>query len=95
MDRQNVVPLRIASDLAARRVIALELPEFLVRALENRVVEANADTSCDDPVTLNDYIEYELAKLISISEVAEMEIVHPGFADAVQAWVASMREQAN
>lgn len=88
----NVVPLRPALELRVYRTVVLELPQFLVLALERRVSEANEDPSSEEMVTLNDYIEYELGKLISIVEMAEIEMTVPGFTEAVSAWVEDMRQ---
>jgi hypothetical protein len=75
------------SDLQARRVVQFELPEFLVYALERRVLEANENISQEEAATLNDYVESELANLITLRDIAEMEITAPGFRMAVQNWL--------
>jgi hypothetical protein len=74
-------------NLRARRVLPLELPEFLIYALEQRVAEANVGTSAEDTSTLNHYIESELVNLITVRDVAELEIDAPGFGAAVQQWL--------
>jgi len=74
-------------DLRARRVIRIELPEFLIYALEQRVLEANAGVSPGELSTIDDYIESELANLISVRDVAELELAAPGFGAAVQHWL--------
>jgi hypothetical protein len=56
--------------LLSRRTIAVELPEFLLRALECRVTEANADASPDEQITLEHVVEIELAGCLSLAEVA-------------------------
>ncbi len=71
----------------ARRVVPLELPEFLLYALEQRVSEANSGASAEDTSTLNHYIESELVNLITVRDVAELEIGAPGFGAAVQKWL--------
>jgi hypothetical protein len=73
--------------LFARRVLPLELPEFLIYALEQRVAEANMGTSDEDTSTLNHYIESELVNLITLRDVAELEVGAPGFGAAVQQWL--------
>src|SRR4051812_16874930 len=77
-------------DLQARRVLAVELPEFLIYALEQRVLEANADASPEDVSTLDYYIEAELSNLITVRDVAELEAAVPGFAAAVQHWLGEI-----
>jgi hypothetical protein len=65
------------------------LPEFLIFALEQRVSEANADASESEVVSIGEYVEAELANLITLRDVAELEIVSPGFTSAVHAWLKS------
>jgi hypothetical protein len=67
--------------------VAVELPEFLICALEQRVVEANAGALSEEVSTLNQYIESELANLITVRDVAELEANVPGFGAAVQHWL--------
>ena len=86
-----VVPGRFRRDLAARRSVVLELPDFLLYALDARVSEANAGEPPEDRVTLNDYIEAELVNLITLRDVAELDLSAPGFAEAVQSWLSNMR----
>jgi hypothetical protein len=79
--------LRFRPDLRARRVIALELPEFLVYALEQRVAEANEGCPAEEMATLNEYVESELVNLITLRDIAELDIATPGFAAAVSDWL--------
>lgn len=81
-----------ARDLRSRRVVPLELPEFLIYALEHRVAEANAGATADETSTLDHYIESELVNLITIRDVAELEITAPGFGAAVQHWLDDIRD---
>jgi hypothetical protein len=71
--------------------LRLELPEFVLCALEARVAEANADLPTADQCTVDEYIESELVNLITVRDVAELEMRHPGFAEAVQDWLAALR----
>jgi len=80
------------SDLSMRRLVQLELPEFLIRALERRVAEANEDAPIAEHATLNDYVESELVNIITLRDVAELEIEIPGFGAAVQLWLQELRE---
>src|SRR5436190_22409455 len=75
------------SDLRARRIVQFELPEFLIYALEQRVLEANENISQAEVATLNDYVESELVNLITLRDIAEMEVAAPGFRLAVQNWL--------
>lgn len=79
--------LSFSRDLKTRRTVPLELPEFLIYALEQRVAEANIGMAIEDTSTLNHYIESELVNLITVRDVAELEISAPGFGAAVQQWL--------
>ena len=74
-------------DLRSRRIMQLELPEFLIYALEQRVAEANVGATDEEFSTLNNYIETELVNLVTVRDVAELEITAPGFGAAVQDWL--------
>ncbi|MBV9188833.1 MAG: hypothetical protein JO093_24720, partial [Acidobacteria bacterium] len=65
---------------------------FLLCALEARVAEANVDVTPPEHATLDHYIESELVNLVTLRDVAELEMYIPGFAQAVQEWIADMRE---
>jgi len=73
--------------LTGKRAITLELPEFLLRALEVQVEEANADGSADDHVTVEHLVEFTLAEGLSVADVALLENRIPGISDAVSRWV--------
>ncbi len=72
--------------LNSRRAITVELPEFLLQALEVRVAEANIGSEHDD-VTLDHLLELELAERLSIGEVAFLEQKVPGIGAAVSMWL--------
>jgi len=74
-------------DLLSRRVVSFELPEFLIRALECRVAEANDGASTAEKVTLEHLVEVELAGCISLAEVAHLEGSLPGIGAAVSKWL--------
>jgi hypothetical protein len=74
-------------NLQARRAISVKLPEFLIYALEQRVMEANDGASSEEASTLNHFIESELANLITVRDVAELEATTPGFGAAIQHWL--------
>ena len=79
-------------DLRSRRRVPLELPEFLIYALERRVEEANAGAGVGEASTLDHYIESELVNLITVRDVAELDITAPGFGAAVQHWLDQLRD---
>ena len=74
-------------NLNNRRTIEVELPEFLVRSLLQRVAESNIDVGPDEQVELNDVIEWYLAAPITVRDVPNFEAAIPGFADALTAWL--------
>jgi len=80
------------SSLLARRSVNLDLPEFLIRALEAHVAEANDGAAPEERCSLDHYIESELVNLVTLRDVAELELQLPGFAEAVHQWLIEMRE---
>lgn len=74
-------------DLSSRRAVCLSLPEFLLRALESRVAEANDGAQEAEKVTLEHLIEIELAGVLSLAEVANLERAMPGISLAVTKWL--------
>lgn len=85
----NVVGFARGRDFRTRRAIEVELPEFLIALLECRVNEANEGASCEEHVTISHFVEYQVAGMLSIRDVAEIELEMPGFAAAVQDWLAT------
>jgi len=74
-------------DLSSRRTLSLDLPEFLVQALECRVAEANEGATVEEQVTLEHMIEVEIAGCLSLAEVAYLEQTLPGIGAAVSRWL--------
>jgi len=74
-------------DLSCRRSVSLELPEFLLRALECRVADANDGASKHERITLDHLVEAELAGSISLTDVAQLERRIPGITTAVSRWL--------
>lgn len=83
---------RFDRNLRTRRIVQVELPEFLICALEARVREANAELAADERCTIDHYIESELVNLITLRDLAELEIAVPGFSAAVHDWVVDMQK---
>jgi hypothetical protein len=79
-------------NLQSRRTLRIDLPEFLIRALEARLAEANEGATEEERCSLDHLIESELVNLISLRDVAELEMVVPGFASAVQCWLVEVGE---
>jgi len=90
--RRAVVRGRFAADLCSRRVLQVELPEFIICALEARVAETNRDASPEECCTLGHLIESELVNLVSLRDVAELESTVPGFRHAVNQWLNDVSE---
>jgi hypothetical protein len=88
----KVVAGRFASELCSRRVVEIELPEFLICALQARLREVNAGARPHELCSLHNLIESELVNLVSVRDVAELEQSVPGFAQAVQQWLSELRE---
>jgi len=86
----SITRITARRSLASRRAIALELPEFLLQALETRVADANAGGTPEDHVTIEHFIELGLAESVSLAEVALLEQRIPGIADAVAQWLDEM-----
>lgn len=87
----GILPFSSRRDLLERRVVQFELPEFLLCALEARVAEANQELSSNDKACLNDYVESELANIITLRDVAELDLLFPGFSAAVEKWLSDIR----
>jgi hypothetical protein len=76
------------AQLAKRRTVTIELPEFAIRALEHRAEIANAGAeSPDDIVTFNDVAEWHLLSPLSVREIPSLETAVPGFTAAFAAWL--------
>ncbi len=75
------------ASLMSRRNIKVNLPEFVIRALEHRVAEANNIQVPGEDVALNDIVEWYLVGAISVRDVAVLNQQMPGFAKAVTKWL--------
>lgn len=74
-------------DLSERRTITLDLPEFLLRAFEQRVAEANEDAAEAERITIQHAVEIQLAEGLSLADVAFLERELPGISVAVTRWL--------
>lgn len=86
-DMAKIARIGTRRGLNSRRAITVELPEFLLQALEVRVAEANVGAEQDENVTLDHLFELELAETLSIGEVALLEQKVPGISEAVSVWL--------
>jgi len=87
----KVLPGRFARNLCSRRMVQIELPEFLICALQERLNEANIGAESQELCSLHHLIESELINLISVRDVAVLEESVPGFTQAVQQWLSELR----
>jgi hypothetical protein len=83
----NISRFTPGPNLSSRRAISLCLPEFLIRALECRVAEANDGAAEHEKVTLEHLVEIELAGIVSLADVANLERAIPGIGSAVSRWI--------
>ena len=65
----------------------LDLPEFLLCALEHRLAEVNEDATPEEAVSLENLIEIDLANSLSLADVAHLERDLPGIGAAVSRWL--------
>lgn len=79
-----------SADLLARRTITVEMPEFLLRALECRLAEANDGASEGESVELEHLIEIQLAEGLTLADIAHLERQLPGIGEAVSRWLAQI-----
>jgi hypothetical protein len=70
-----------------RRTIAVELPEFAIRVLQQRAEVANENTADDETVTFNDVIEWYVLSPLSVKEMPHLEAAVPGFTAAFTRWL--------
>lgn len=88
MSKMSVFP--VAANLNRRETLEIELPLFLVRALQERVNEANENADEEERVDLNQLIEVQLAECVTIADVARLERNVPGMSVAVSRWLAGI-----
>ncbi len=75
--------------------VLLSAPEFLLYALEQRVAEVNREMKEAEASTLSEYVKTELINLITLRDIAELDMTAPGFRSAVHnGSKKSSREQA-
>lgn len=82
-----VMGKKLAKSLNRRRRIAVELPEFAVRAIQWRVEEANARDDDEEQVTFNDVIEWLIVTEVTFKKIAFLESNIPGFTAAMFVWL--------
>ena len=94
MPQVAVFGTALAKPLNRRRRITVEVPEFVVRAIEFRVNEANEGDPDGESVTFNDVAEWLLATEVSLRRIPLLEQNIPGFTAAMFAWLMEATYQA-
>jgi len=93
--RLVVFGTELAKPLNRRRRISVELPEFVIRAINWRVEEANAnDAETDDVVDFNDVVEWLLVSEVTIRRMPHLEENIPGFTAAMSVWLMNATYQS-
>ena len=87
MTQVAVFGTALAKPLTRRRRITIEVPEFIVRAIQFRVDEANEDDPDSDEVGFNDVVEWLLATEVSLRRMPVLEQSIPGFTAAMFVWL--------
>jgi hypothetical protein len=85
--------MRLARPLNERRRVTVELPEFVVRAINLRVEEANQNGPRDEEVGFNDVIEWLLVSEVTMRRMPLLESSIPGFTAAVAEWLLNTTYQ--
>lgn len=83
----------LAKPLNRRRRVTVELPEFLVRAINARVEEANQNGP-EEEVDFNDVVEWLLVSEVTIRRMPLLEAAIPGFTAAIAVWLMDVTYQA-
>jgi hypothetical protein len=76
-----------AGSLNRRRVVSVELPEFIIRAIHQRVEEANGDGEPEGSVDFNDVVEWLLVTEVTLKRMPSLEVAIPGFTAAMASWL--------
>lgn len=77
----------LAKPLNRRRRITVELPEFVIRAIQVRVDEANDCEDDGEVVDFNDVVEWLLVTEVSLRRMPVLEQRIPGFTAAMFTWM--------
>jgi hypothetical protein len=77
----------LAKPLNKRRRITVEVPEFVVRAINCRVEEANEGDTDGEVVDFNDVVEWLLVTETTFRRMSILEARIPGFTAAMFVWM--------
>lgn len=83
----------LGQPLNRRRRITVELPEFIIRAINVRVDEANQNEPNDEDVSFNDVVEWLLVCEVTLRRMPLLEANIPGFAAAMAVWLIDSNYQ--
>lgn len=83
----RVIPFQRREVLAQRVTISVELPRFVLDALQYRVQVANEEAAPEEQVLLNDVIEWYLISPLTLKEVPHIDAAVPGFTGALANWL--------
>jgi hypothetical protein len=84
---------KLGEPLNRRRRITVELPDFIIRAINVRVDEANQNEPNDEEVSFNDVVEWLLVCEVSLRRMPLLEANIPGFAAAMAVWLIDSNYQ--
>ena len=87
MTQVAVFGTALGKPLNRRRRITVEVPEFVVRAIEHRVEEANEGAPGGEAVGFNDVVEWLLVTDVSLRRMPVLEQNIPDFTAAVFVWL--------
>lgn len=82
-----VLGKQLGKPLNRRLSLTVELPEFIVRAINCRVDEANVDDEAGEQVSFNDVVEWLLVTEVTMKRMPLLEQSIPGFAAAMFVWL--------
>ena len=82
-----VLGKELGKPLNRRRRVAIELPEFVLRAIHCRVDEANMGDKTEEQVSFNDMIEWLLVTEVTLERMPLLEQSIPGFTAAMFVWM--------
>lgn len=77
----------LGKPLNRRRRITIEVPEFVIRAIQVRVDEANGCEDDGEVVDFNDVVEWLLVTEVSLRRMPVLEQSIPGFTAAMFTWL--------
>lgn len=93
MTEITILGKALAKPLNRRCRIILEVPEFVVRAINCRVVEANENDPDGEGVDFNDVAEWILVTEVTLRRMPILETRIPGFTAAMFLWMTDATYQ--